>query len=183
MLGRSRDATIEQMSPRLLALVCPLLLACGPKTSPSTSPADPDNDDFAMPRTDASAPAHAPTDPPVVARTDRPPGTIYRSEIDRATGRGPAYFLRQLEPEPFRHHGVFVGWQVTALFPDDPGLCAVDCDIALGDVILSVNGSRLETPQQLSDAFTDLPKQTRLVVHSLREGKRREVTYTIVDDG
>jgi type II secretory pathway component PulC len=170
------------MSRRLLVLACPLLLACGPTQGPSTAPSD-DADGDIMP---ASMQAEW-SDPPTsqtAAPTDRsrPPRTVFRSEIDRATGRGPAYFLRQLAPEPFRHHGVFVGWEVTALFPDDPGLCGMECGIALGDVILSVNGSRLETPQQLSDAFTDLPDQTRLVVHSLREGKRREVTYTIVDD-
>ena len=172
------------MSRRLLVFVCPLLLACGPRSSPSTSPDDPMmDDDFGMPRPKADASPMSPDPTTVAARPNRPPRTIYRSEIDRATDRGPAYFLRQLAPLPFRHRGVFVGWEVTALFPDDPGLCGVGCDVALGDVILAVNGSRLETPQQLSDAFTDLPKQTRLVVHSLREGQRREVTYTIVDDG
>mgnify|MGYP001175072316 CR=1 FL=1 len=170
------------MSRRLLVFVCPLLLACGPKTSSTSPDDDPMSDDFGMPHRKAQAPPASVMPVADATRPNRPPRTIYRSEIDRATDRGPAYFLRQLKPEPFRHHGVFVGWEVTDLFPDDPGLCGVGCDVALGDVILSVNGSRLETPQQLSDAFTDLPRQTRLVVHSLREGKRREVTYTIVDD-
>lgn len=113
----------------------------------------------------------------------RPPRTVFRDELERATAPGPAYLLRELGPEPFRHQGRFVGWEITQLFPDDPGLCVPGvCDLALGDVILGVNGHRLETPQDLSDAFAALPAWTQLRVQSLREGQRREVTYTIVGD-
>jgi hypothetical protein len=113
----------------------------------------------------------------------RPPRAIFRDELERATGAGPAYLLRQLGPEPFRHQGHFIGWEITQLFPDDPGLCVPGrCDLALGDVILGVNGHRLATPQDLSDALEALPRWTQLRVQSLREGKRRETTYTILDD-
>lgn len=115
------------------------------------------------------------------AATPRPPSTIYRDELHRATERGPAYVLRELGPEPFRHHGVFVGWEITRLYPDDPHVCAPGCDVAIGDVILSVNGNTLETPQAFADAFSSLSKADRLVVHSLRDGKRRERTYRIVE--
>lgn len=112
----------------------------------------------------------------------RPPQTIFGDELQRATGPGPAYLLRQLGPEPFRHEGHFVGWEITQLFPDDPQLCAEGCDLVLGDVILGVNGKRLQTPQELSDALAALPKWTQLRVQSLRQGKRRDVTYVIVRD-
>jgi hypothetical protein len=113
----------------------------------------------------------------------RPPRAIFRDELERATGSGPAYLLRELGPEPFRHQGRFVGWEITQLFPDDPGLCVPGvCDLALGDVILGVNAHRLETPQDLSDAFASLPAWTQLRVQSLRDGQRREVTYAILDD-
>jgi hypothetical protein len=168
---------------RRLLLLVPLALGCGPRGGPDSAVPDADFDDMGPPPSSMAAPGPTGDDASTAAtRPDRPPHTIYRSELARATDRGPAYFLRQLAPEPFRHHGVFVGWELTALFPDDPHLCGVDCDVALGDVILSVNGSRLETPQQLSDAFSDLPQLDQLVVHSLRDGKRREVTYRIVDD-
>lgn len=112
----------------------------------------------------------------------RTPRTIFRDEVERATGPGPAYLLRQLGPEPFRHDGRFVGWQITRLFPDDPELVASGCDLALGDVILGVNGHRLESPQDLSDALGALPRWTTLRVQSLRDGQRRDVTYTVIED-
>jgi len=125
-----------------------------------------------------------PAEPMIAAEParPRPQHTIFRDEIQRATRPGPAYLLRQLGPEPFRHQGHFVGWEITQLFPDDPQLCAAPCDLALGDVILGVNGHRLQTPQDLSDALQALPQWSHLTVQSLRDGRRREVTYAIVDD-
>lgn len=117
-----------------------------------------------------------------VADEARPPRTIFRSELQRATRGGPAYLLRQLMPEPFRHRGEFMGWEITAVFPDDPDLCDLECDLEVGDIILSVNGDRIETPQALSNALGDLPKTDKLVIVRLRDGKRRTSKYTIVDD-
>lgn len=139
----------------------------------ATADADPPADDATSPTTD---------DPDAERQRARPPGTIFRSEIERATGPGPAYLLRQLGPEPMRHDGHFVGWTVTRLFPDDPSLCAPTCDLELGDVILGVNGNRLDTPQRLSDALKALPGWTKLEVHTLRDGQRRRRVYPIVDD-
>jgi hypothetical protein len=113
----------------------------------------------------------------------RPPRSIFRDELERATAPGPAYLLRQLGPEPLRHQGRFVGWEITQLFPEDPALCAPGrCDLAVGDVILGVNGHRLATPQDLSDALRALPAWTALHVQSLRNGQRRQVTYAVIDD-
>jgi S1-C subfamily serine protease len=112
----------------------------------------------------------------------RPARAIFRDELERATRPGPAYLLRQLGPEPFRHQGHFIGWEITRLFPDDPELCAPGCDLMRGDVILGVNGHRLHTPQDLSAALEALPGWTQLRVQSLREGQRRDVTYTVIDD-
>lgn len=165
----------------MLALVAGL--AC--RTSPAEAPA-PDASNWPEASFDpgpavgdASEPAEVDTARPA---RPRPAHTIFRDEVQRATGRGPAYLLRQLEPEPFRHQGHFVGWRITRLFPDDPELCADPCDLALDDVIVEVNGHRLQTPQDLSDALEALPGWARLRVISLREGQRRQVTYAIVDD-
>ena len=158
------------------------VLSAGPgcKTSPTEAP-EPDAAQWGTPAPPPAEPEVE--DEPAEAWADRsrPPGTIFRDEIDRAIGPGPAYLLRQLGPEPYRHDGHFVGWQITQRFPDDPSLCA-PCDLELGDVILSVNGRTLSTPQQLSDALKALPTWTELKVASLRQGKRRVVTYPIVDD-
>jgi type II secretory pathway component PulC len=169
--------------PIALAILS-LSVACKPVESKPPSgdeplisgPEDPDHEAPAMTE-DSPEPAST-----TAAPGSRPPHTIYRSEIERALTGGPAYLLRELGPEPFRMEGKFVGWELTAVYPDDPGLCDPGCDIAAGDVILSVNGDRLETPQALTDMLARLPKTDELVVKSLRNEKRRVVTYTIVDD-
>jgi hypothetical protein len=115
------------------------------------------------------------------SKPPRPPNTIYRTEIDRALGPGPGYLLGQLGPEPYRPSGAFVGWRITRVFPDDPDLCAADCDLRMGDIIWSVNGTRLETPQALSDAVATLQDARTLEVVRLRGGERERVVFAIVD--
>lgn len=134
---------------------------------------------------DASDPSESQAEheaPPPRPEEPRPPTSIYRSELVRATSFGPAYLLRELGPEPFRHRGTFMGWEITRVFPSDPGLCAPGCDLEVGDVVLSVNGSKLETPQQLSDALDAVAEASKLEVVTLRGEKRRQVTYSIVED-
>lgn len=184
MLGamRSRSTWRPAVAASLVVGLC--AQAC--RTSPAEAPpvdasAWPDDDAALLGEDDPGSDADlAEVGPPP---RPRPPRAIFRDELERATAAGPAYLLRQLGPEPFRHQGRFVGWEITQLFPDDPGLCVPGrCDLALGDVILGVNGHRLDTPQDLSKAFDALPAWTQLRVQSLREGERREVTYAIIDD-
>ncbi len=111
--------------------------------------------------------------------SERPMATIFRSEIDRALARGPGYLLYELGPEPFRLSGTFVGWEITRVFPDEPGLCEDGCDLMVGDIILSVNGDRLETPQALSNMIDALPRTDTLTIRSIRDEKRRVATYTL----
>ncbi len=111
----------------------------------------------------------------------RPPGTIYRSEVERATGRGPAHLLRQLGPEPFRDRGKFAGWTITRLFPDDPGLCGSECDLQAGDVIVSVNGNRMERPEQLSQLLEELPGSSELTVVRVRGDETSSHVYVIAE--
>ncbi len=168
-------------SRRIFAVVAVLFAGC--RGTPTEAPA-PDAASPFEPDVMIEPVMESPSDPsmvePVVPRP-RTPGTIFRDEIERATRPGPSYLLRQLGPEPFRHEGHFVGWEITRLFPDDPSLCANPCDLAVGDVILGVNGHRMQTPQELSDVMEALPGWSTLAVQSLRNGKRRSVTYPIVD--
>jgi S1-C subfamily serine protease len=156
-----------------------LLGACASTAPPQSAPPaakppttnEPSSADAPPP--DAGAPLAAATP------SDRPPGTIFRSEIDRALARGPGYLLYELGPEPFRLSGTFVGWEITKVFPDEPGLCEDGCDLMVGDIILSVNGDRLETPQALSNMIDALPRTDTLTIKSIRNEKRRVATYTL----
>ena len=121
--------------------------------------------------------------PPIAATPAkvRPDGAIFRSEVVRATERGPAYLMRQLQPVPHRPAGRFAGWQITALFPDDPSLCD-ECDLAVGDVIIAVNGNPLERPEQLSALLQELEDTKGLEVVRVRDGVREIKRYPIVAD-
>jgi type II secretory pathway component PulC len=160
-----------------LALGLLLVVACKPERSASVPPsATGANSAPSAPATDEAE------DPPQQKATPRPPQTIYRSELDRATSRGPGYLLQQLAPKAYKPAGRFQGWQITSLFPDEPGLCASVCDLAVGDIIITVNGNNLERPEQLSQLFEKLPGLEQLEVHSVRDGKSRKVTYQVVAD-
>lgn len=112
----------------------------------------------------------------------REPGTIFRDELVRATAGGkPGYLMRQLDPEPYRPSGRFQGWRINRVFPDDPTLCAGKCDLRPKDVILTVNGSPLERPEQLSALVETIGEMTELRVRLVRDGKLYERTYAIVD--
>lgn len=113
----------------------------------------------------------------------RPPATIFRSELRRGTQDGSAaYLLGQLRPEAYRPQGRFEGWIIGAVWPGDPQLCAPGCDLELGDVILSVNGSKLEHPEELADAMAKLDALAQLEVRGMRGGEYFERTYAIASD-
>lgn len=180
MLGAMRSVWPPQTVCFAIGLgVATLCTGFGCRTSPTEAP-EPDAEQWGTPAPSPAAAEPVGEPEPAVAERSRPPGTIFRDEIQRAVGPGPAYLLRQLGPEPYRHEGHFVGWQITQRFPDDPSLCG-PCDLELGDVILSVNGRTLSTPQQLSEALEAVAGWSELKVASLRKGKRRVVTYPIVD--
>lgn len=112
----------------------------------------------------------------------RPPTTIFRSELRRATQDGnAAYLLGQLRPEPYRPQGRFEGWIIGAVWPGDPQLCEPGCDLQVGDVILGVNGSKLERPEDLADALAKLDTLATLEVRGLRGGEYFERSYAIAD--
>lgn len=172
---------------RRVAVVSWILLASAcRREAPSTEPEVPTRTAEPLtydgtPSPAAQAETSASRAEPERAAKARPPQTIYRSEVERALSRGPGYLLGQLGPEPFRVQGKFVGWEITRLFPDDPQLCD-PCDLAVGDVILSINGDRLETPQAFAELVEKAPTLRAIEVRSLRADERRVVKYTIVDD-
>jgi hypothetical protein len=170
---------VTRMRPRSLApLVLLLALGCRPRGA----------DSHALP---GAGVGEEPTtittsDPPPTPAADlseRPPGAIYRNELWRATkGGSAAYLLGQLGPEAYAPQGRFEGWVITRVWPADPELCAPGCDLVVGDILLSVNGSKLETPEQLSNALSDLDALERLDVTGIRGGEFFERSYAIVPD-
>lgn len=161
-------------------LVLCLALACAPDSA-STQSSEPRADADVAPMAGEEPVEIQQAAPPV--QRSRPPNTIFRSELVRATKGGkPGYLLNQLgPPEPYRPAGRFQGWKVTEVFPDDPELCAPGCDLLPGDVVLSVNGSPLERPDQLSTLVERIGTLSELKVRIIRDDALHERSYAIVD--
>ncbi len=152
--------------------------ACRPAASARPAPEPAAAQASTEPPPNIDAPAIEPSSaPPAVAHE---PGTIARDAIDRVTARGPGWLLRQLGPEPYRPRGRFEGWRITAVFPDAPEVCSPGCDLLEGDVILSVAGDTLETPDAFAAMFERAPTMQTLKVVRLRAGVRETVDYRIV---
>jgi hypothetical protein len=166
------------MRPRSLApLILLVTLGCRPRGADSHAMVDAGVGEEPSAITSLDAP------PDRAAESERPPGAIYRSELWRATKGGSApYLLGQLGPEAYAPQGRFEGWVITRIWPADPDVCAPGCDLVVGDIILSVNGSKLDTPEQLSNALADLDALDRLDVTGIRGGEFFERSYPIVPD-
>lgn len=161
------------MRPRSILPLAVLLLGC--RTAPDThSPPDQPSTGEAVASDDGA------TEP---ERAPRPAGAIYRSEVVRATqGGSAAYLMSQLGPEPYRPQGQFEGWVVTRVWPNDPDLCAPGCDLAPGDILLSVNGSKLETPEQLSNLLGRINELESIDLVGIRGGQFFERSHPVLPD-
>ncbi|KIG11836.1 hypothetical protein DB30_02388 [Enhygromyxa salina] len=101
----------------------------------------------------------------------------------RATQGGSAsYLMAQIGPEAYRPQGRFEGWMITRVWPGDPGLCAPGCDLRPGDVILSVNGSKLETPEELSNLLARIDQLESVELTGIRDGTFFERSHAVLPD-
>ncbi|MFV8756007.1 hypothetical protein ACNOYE_36105 [Nannocystaceae bacterium ST9] len=157
-----------------VAVLLLALVACRPEprgSEPASEGGDERLIDEGVGSTSGEAPAR-----------ERPPGAIFRSELRRATQDGSAaYLLGQLGPEPYRPQGRFEGWIITKVWPADPELCEPGCDLKIGDVILEVNGSKLERPEDLAEAMSELDTLEQIDLRGMRDGQYFERSHPIVD--
>ncbi|WP_146157892.1 hypothetical protein [Enhygromyxa salina] len=149
-------------------------MGCRPTTGTDSSPDEPlidaASDSNAAPATTAEGPP-------------RPEGAIFRSELLRATqGGSAAYLMAQIGPEAYRPQGRFEGWMITRVWPGDPDLCTPGCDLRPGDVILSVNGSKLETPEELSNLLAHIDQIESIELTGIRDGAFFERAHPILPD-
>jgi S1-C subfamily serine protease len=164
------------MRARSVPLLVLLTMGCRPASGIDASPDEPLIDG---PRDDdATATATAtPEGPP------RPAGAIFHGELVRATqGGSAAYLMSQIGPEAYRPQGRFEGWMITRVWPGDPKLCAPGCDLRPGDVILSVNGSKLETPEELSNLLGRIDQLESIDLTGIRDGEFFERSHPVLPD-
>lgn len=108
-----------------------------------------------------------------------PQGKIARHDLIAALRLGPQKFIASVYVKPFLNGNRFLGFEILALFPDDPRFA--NARIKKGDVIISVNGHRLERPNQFMVAWSKMKQAREIRVQLLRNMRKRTVVYKIVD--
>lgn len=150
------------------------LAACGPKVDPR-SPFDED-DPRARAARDAEVEAATPVEPTVAEPTPPPApagpvvreGTIERAVLLATLDAQPGELLQCFEVAAVEDNGKFAGWRLVR-FIRRCGDRFTGIDIAVGDVLLSVNGRVLVKPTDLSALWEELYKAD-VIVAELRRG-------------
>jgi S1-C subfamily serine protease len=128
----------------------------------------------APPRLNAPATVEAPVEP-------GPKDAVSRGSIDRAIKAGLGHFLSFLEIEAaLDAKGKFVGWRVLEL--RGPKGTWDGVDLHAGDIVTSVNGFPIERDYQADKAFKSLGVASEIRVGLLRDGKKSELRFAILDD-
>jgi type II secretory pathway component PulC len=110
----------------------------------------------------------------------RPPGPLTRAEIEALLSRGLGTFLARIDVSPVLDGSRFVGFRLDRA-DDLAEWNASGADIHLGDVILRVNGIRIERPEQALWAFERLRIAPAIEVELVRNGSPRTIRSPIVD--
>jgi type II secretory pathway component PulC len=125
--------------------------------------------------------AGSPTPPPGPAQAAptarRSDGVIARPELLSFLEAAPGAFLQHVDSEPRFRGGRFAGWKVVAFYPGDKRFAGVD--LQAGDVVIGVNGSPVERPEQLMQVWQELRTSKELVVDLERAGTAHTLRWVI----
>jgi hypothetical protein len=95
-----------------------------------------------------------------------PAGQIAAEVIARFHKAGPHKLLRALETEPARLNGKLLGYRIVSLAPEAAFLRRAQ--LLPGDIITSVNGAPLLTPEDFMKLWSSLPALAAIEVNLLR---------------
>jgi type II secretory pathway component PulC len=110
---------------------------------------------------------------------EAPPAGIARRELLVFLDGKPGAFLQHVQPEARFQGGRFYGWRLAAFFPGDARFAGVD--VRAGDIVLRVNGSSLERPEQFFRIWDSLRVAKELVVEIDRGGAGKRLRWAIRD--
>ena len=106
-------------------------------------------------------------------------GVIARRELLAVLDGQPGRFLQRVTPEAQFVKGRFYGWRLQSFFPGDTRFQATD--VHAGDIVLRVNGSSMERPEQLIEVWQALRRAKELVVEIDRKGTGKRLRWAIAD--
>jgi len=104
---------------------------------------------------------------------------LARADVSAVVDAGLGRFLRTVDVSPVLERGAFVGFRILRFRSEDGRYDAIE--LAPGDVVVRVNGSPIERPEQALAIFNGLRVVSELRVEYTRAGERREVRFAIVD--
>ncbi len=99
-------------------------------------------------------------------------GTISRTQLQQVLARGVGGFLTQLEVDAYFEERAFWGWQIRRY--DNAWV-----DLLPGDIIISVNGKRIETPAQVQALWQSLASADEILVAAFRDDKPFELRFAV----
>lgn len=158
---------------RLLVFLAALAFACAARSAHLDLPPPEEPDD---PLAELSPDAAPRLVPPVAAPAANP---LTRSELQSVLSLGPSAFLQGIRVKPTFLGKRWGGWEIVSFWPDDPRFGAVD--LRPGDVVESVNGMRLERPEELWELWDSLTRVPSLNVTYVRRGVPRTLSFPIAD--
>lgn len=166
---------------RAWLLMC-LIAACAPKVDPR-SPFDEDD-----PRAGQVAREQIEEPEPVVAApvVEEPPagpvvreGTFERAAMRARLDAQPGALLKCIEVDAVEEAGKFAGWRLVRFIRGCDAFAGLD--VAVGDVLVSVNGRVIVKPGDLSALWAEL-YEAQTIVAELRRGNERVVLrFAIID--
>jgi type II secretory pathway component PulC len=105
------------------------------------------------------------------------PVAIRREDLLKVLSAGPAALLAQVVTEPVLNQGRFVGFRINGFPAGTPR----GIDLKPGDVILLVNGKKIQRPENYFAVFQELRVAGELQVTLLRDDEEKVLYYPIVD--
>jgi type II secretory pathway component PulC len=106
-----------------------------------------------------------------------PPGAILRADLQAVLAAGPAALLQKVVTEPVRKNGKFVGFRLAEFTQGAPAAI----DLRPGDIILLVNGRKIERPENYFQVFEELQVASELRFRLLRDNEVKTLLYPIID--
>jgi type II secretory pathway component PulC len=162
----------------VLSVVLVAIAACGPRIDP-LSPFDEDDPRAGGQQPDAGAETDAAPRPIDAAAPGARTGTVSRASVNAVLDASPGELLKGIEVAAVRPGGEFRGWQLVRLLPEGKVFAAVD--LAPGDMLVSLNGHTLETPQDLSALWLELYRAAAIDATIDRRGQRFTIHFDIYE--